>query len=109
MDEAFSSHHAIERVLRAEREARAAVAAARAEVAQIDERARGAARALTQRSERRIRLVADCFERDLAARLAQLEREAQALGHSAALGEAEISALDLAVMALACELIGLEP
>ena len=112
MADAYSSDNAIERVLRAERGAREAVAAAQAEVLHIAERARSHARALNQRSERRLRRVVACFEQDLAVRLAQLTAEGATLASHAALGgaeQAEQAALDAAVAALARELIGAEP
>ena len=112
MADAYSSDNAIERVLRAERGARAAVAAAQAEVLHIAERARSHARATSQRSERRMRRVVACFERDLAVRLAQLTAEGATLASHAALGgaeQAEHAALDAAVARLARELIGAEP
>ena len=109
MADAYSSDNAIERVLRAERDAREAVAAAQAEVLHIAERARSHARATSQRSERRMRRVVACFERDLAVRLAQLTAEGATLASHAALGDAEQAALDAAVARLARELIGAEP
>ena len=109
MADAYSSDNAIERVLRAERGAREAVAAAQAEVLHIAERARSHARALSLRSERRMRRVVACFEQDLAVRLAQLTAEGATLASHAALGDAEQAALDAAVARLARELIGAEP
>lgn len=109
MADAYSSDNAIERVLRAERGAREAVAAAQAEVLHIAERARSHARATRQRSERRLRRVVACFEQDLAVRLAQLTAEGATLASHAALGDAEQAALDAAVARLARELIGAEP
>lgn len=109
MADTYSSDNAVERVLRAERGAREAVAAAQAEVLHIAERARSHARATSQRSERRLRRVVACFEQDLAVRLAQLTAEGATLASHAALGDAEQAALDAAVAALARELIGAEP
>jgi hypothetical protein len=99
---------AIELVLRAERDAREAVAAAQAEVTHIAELARAQARAVAQRSERRLLRVAACFAQDLAARLAQFEAEAAALASAAQAGvraDAPLPALDAAVLALAHELL----
>ena len=57
------SNAAIARVLQAERDARAAIGEASAEVLQIAERARADARARAERTERRIRLYAAAFAR----------------------------------------------
>ena len=55
------SNAAIARVLQAERDARAAIGEASAEVLHIAERARADARARADRTERRIRLYAAAF------------------------------------------------
>jgi hypothetical protein len=73
------SNAAIARVLQAERDARAAIGEAAAEVLHIAERARADARARADRTERRIRLYAAAFARELAARLAAIEAEGAAL------------------------------
>ncbi len=73
------SDAAIARVLQAERDARSAIGEASAEVLQIAERARADARARADRTERRIRLYAAAFARELAARLAAIEAEGAAL------------------------------
>ena len=84
---------AIARVLGAEREAREAIEQARLQVDPIVERARLDARALDERTARRIRAVVDAFERELAERLAEIDA----------------AALQRAVRALAAELITAPP
>ncbi len=100
---------AIARVLGAERDAREAVDRARLEVNQIAETARSAARALAQRTERRIRAVVDAFERDVDTRVAAIDAEAQRLDHPQPLGADELDVLQRAVRGLARELTGARP
>jgi len=70
-----ASDAAIARVLQAERDARAAVSGASAEVQQMAERARADARARAERTERRIRLYTAAFARELAAQLTAIEAD----------------------------------
>ena len=99
----------IARVLSAEREAREAVTRARLEVDQIAESARAAARATTERTERRVRAITAAFEREIAVRLAEIAAEAARLDSPQPLSPAEITALQRAVEALGRELIGMTP
>ena len=100
---------AIAEVLAAERDARDAIGRARLEVNGIAEAARAAARALAERTERRVRTVADAFERQLGRRLAEIDAEATQLDIAQPLGGDEIAALQRAVRALAHDLIGVRP
>jgi hypothetical protein len=100
---------AIVRVLAAEREACAAVEAALLDVHRIAEAARAEARALAERTERRIRKVVGAFERDLAARIAEIDAEAERLDSPQPLTPAELEALRRAVGTLARELSGVGP
>ncbi len=93
----------IAQVLRAEREARAAVEQARLEVERIGESARSAARGLAERTERRIRAAVVAFERDLAVRLADIEAQSVGLDTAQPLSAAEAAALQCAVKVLARE------
>jgi hypothetical protein len=97
---------AIAQVLRAERDARASIQAARLEVEHIAEGARAAARALAERTERRIRRVTRAFEADTAARLDQIHAQAAGLGQVPPLSEAESAALQRAVRAVAIDMVG---
>jgi hypothetical protein len=100
---------AIAQVLRAEREARGAIVAARLEVEHIAESARAAARATAERAERRIRRVTAAFEADLAARLAEIHAQAAGLGQVPPLSEAEATALRRAVQDVAVGMVGVGP
>jgi vacuolar-type H+-ATPase subunit H len=100
---------AIAEVLAAERDARDAIGRARLEVNGIDEAARAAARALAERTERRVRTVADAFERQLGGRIAEIDAEATQLDIAQPLGGEETAALQRAVLALAHDLIGVRP
>jgi hypothetical protein len=100
---------AIARVLVAERAAGEAIEQARLEVDRIVERARLAARALDQRTERRIRAVVDAFERELAERLAEIEAAAELAVRPQPFSDDEMAALQRAVHALATELIAAAP
>lgn len=97
---------AISRVLGAEGEAREAVARALLEVHRIAETARAEARSLAERTERRIRIVVGAFERELAARVAEIDADAERLDQPQPLTPGEVSALQQAVRALARELTG---
>lgn len=98
------SEAAITRVLRAERDARDSIEQARLDAVHIAESARAGARALADRTERRIRCVAGAFEQDLARRLAVIDGEAARMATPHVLADAELRALDSAVHALAVEL-----
>lgn len=100
---------AIARVLGAERQARRSIEQARAETGEIAERARSGARAMAERAERRIRCVTQAFERDLAARLAEIDAEGAALDQAPPLAADERAALQAAVTALARQLAGVAP
>lgn len=95
---------AIDRVLRAERDARDSIEQARLDGVHIAESARAVARALADRTERRIRCVAGAFERDLARRLELIDGEAARMATPHVLVDAELRALDSAVHALTVEL-----
>jgi hypothetical protein len=100
---------AIARVLGAEREARASIDRARADVHRIGENARTDARDLSERTERRVRRVVDAFERALAARLAEIDAEAAKLDDAEPISADERARLQHAVAALAQRLIGARP
>ena len=100
---------AIARVLGAEREAREAVARALLEVHRIGETVRTEARTLAERTERRIRSVVGAFERELAARVAEIDADAERLDKPQPLTPGELAALQQAVLTLARELTGAPP
>ncbi len=100
---------AIARVLGAEREARRSIEQARAETDEIAEQARRSARATGERVERRMRCVTDAFERDIAARLAEIDAEGAALDEASPLTAGERTLLQDAVAALARHLAGGPP
>ena len=100
---------AIARVLAAERAAREAIEQARREVDAIVERARLGARALDERTARRIRAVVDAFERELAKRLAEIEAAGEQAARAQPFSQDETAALQRAVRALAAELITAPP
>jgi hypothetical protein len=100
---------AIARVLGAEREARASVEQARLEVERVAQAARSAARGLAERTERRIRCVAGAFERDVGARLAQIQAQAAGLGQAQPLSDADAAAVRRAVKAVAMGMVGVKP
>jgi len=100
---------AMARVLVAEREAREAIEQARLQVDGIVERARLDARALDERTARRIRAVVDAFERALAERLAGIEAAAEQATRPQPFSEDETAALQRAVRALAAELVTAPP
>ena len=64
---------------------------------------------LAERTERRIRIVVGAFERELAARVAAIDAEADAAGRPQPLTADELAALQRAVRALARELTGAPP
>lgn len=100
-----ASDAAIARVLQAERDARAAISGASAEVLQIAERARADARKRAERTERRIRLYSAAFARELAARLAAIEAEGAALAIPDAPHANDAQRLQQAVQQVAQELL----
>ncbi len=100
---------AIARVLGAEREARASIEQARLEVERIAQAARSDARALAERTERRIRCVAGAFERDVVARLAEIQAQAAGLGKTQALTDADAAAVRRAVNVVAFAMVGVKP
>ena len=100
---------AIARVLAAEQQAQQSIAQTRASVAQIAEVARAAAAAEVERAERRSRRIVAAFERDLAARLADIDAEAARLTQPHRLEAAELERLQHEVRALARALIGTPP
>jgi hypothetical protein len=97
---------AIARVLAAERDARASIEQAQADVHRIAEEARGAARSLSERTEQRIRCVVAAFERELALRLAEIDAEGHDLDVPQPISDDDRVALQLAVAELARQLIG---
>ena len=97
---------AIANVLRAESDARAAVAQAELAAQRIAEAARAEARTLAERTERRIRAVVGAFETDLAARLADIDAQAAGMATAHAPGDAELASLQRSVRALARQLTG---
>jgi hypothetical protein len=97
---------AIARVLDAEHKARDAVRDGEAEAAAMIELARASARALGERTERRIRGVRAAFEARTSATVAALVAEADAAGAAHELTAADLVRLDAAVAALAALLTG---
>jgi hypothetical protein len=100
---------AIARVLAAERDARASIAQAKADVPRIAEAARGAARSLSGRTERRIRCVVAAFERELALRLEDIDAQTRDLDVPQPIVDHDRAALQRAVAELARQLIGAPP
>ncbi|MDE2368776.1 MAG: hypothetical protein KGN16_07370 [Burkholderiales bacterium] len=107
--DAVTADAAIRRVLEAEVAARAAVEAARADAQRRGEEARLAARAMAERSERRMRRITDAFGRDLAQRLAAIAAEADQLAAPAPPDAAERAELQRQVRELAREIVGAAP
>ena len=100
---------AIAEVLAAERDARDAIGQARLEVNQIDEAARAAARAVAERTERRVLAVVHAFKRQLARQLAAIDAQASLLDVAQPRASEETAALQRAVQALARRLVGAQP
>ena len=100
---------AIARVLAAERDARASIAQAQADVPRIAEAAREAARSLSGRTERRIRCAVAGFERELALRLANIDAQTRDLDVPQPIVDDDRAALQRAVTELARQLIGAPP
>jgi len=103
------AEQAIAIVLRAERDARASIERTQHEAGQIAEAARANARAVGERTERRIRAVVGAFERELAERLTEIEAQAAASAQPHPLRNDELAALGRAVDGLAQVLIGARP
>jgi hypothetical protein len=97
---------AIARVLEAEQFARGAIADARRESAAMNERARATARAIAERTERRIGRVRAGFERRIVAEVAALEAAAAALDVRYEPNAADRADVGRAVANLAAELTG---
>jgi vacuolar-type H+-ATPase subunit H len=103
------AEQAMAMVLRAERDACAAIERTQDEANQIAEAARAGARAVTERTERRIRSVVGAFESELAARLAEIEAQARASSQPHELSAVELASLGRAVDAVALALTGARP
>ena len=99
---------AIARVLHAEADAVQAIEQARQQTLHIADAARVGARAVAERTERRIRAVVAAFERQLAERLAEIDAEAVAIARPHEPTADELAALGRAVGALAQELAGVQ-
>jgi hypothetical protein len=97
---------AIARVLAAEADARIAVQDARAAAEARAEAARAATRSIAQRTLSRIAAARTEFDRRIAAEVADLNAEAEALAGAPTLSPAELAALERALAALANELTG---
>jgi hypothetical protein len=100
---------AIARVLNAERDAREAVAQATRDAAAMNENARGVARALAERTERRIRAVRAAFEATVAVEVAAIDAEATAQDASGPLSTNDLERLERTIAALAAELTATPP
>ena len=100
---------AMARVLSVEREAREAIARAQVEALHIAEQARGAARRLNERTERRVRSIVAAFERDCAERIAALDAEAATLDLPQPVAPDDRARLQRALAALARQLAGAPP
>ena len=96
-------------VLDAERAARQRIDQARLEVEQLAEASRTAARAVAERTERRMRAVTRAFESATAEQVAGVDALAIMLGQPHALSPQESAALQGVVHALAHEMIGWRP
>ncbi len=103
---AATADEAIALVLRRERAAREAIAAAHAEALHGAEAARADARAIAARAERRMRRVAAAFKRETQARTAALDAQAVAMAQAHVLTPQDNDRLHRAVQALAAELTG---
>lgn len=100
---------AIAEVLGAERDAREAIARARLEVKVIDEDARAAGRRTADRTDQRMRAVADASERQLSDQLAAIDAEATRLDIVRPLTREETEGLQRALQTLTRNLIGVQP
>lgn len=100
---------AIARVLAEERAARNAVARSRNDGAAMIDAARAAARALNERTERRIRALHATFDRELSAALEVLELEAAGLATGQELSAEERARVERSVAILAAELTESSP
>lgn len=101
---AATADEAIALVLRRERDAHEAVAAARAEAQQLAEAARADARAVAARADRRSRRIAAAFEHLALARTAALDTQAAAMAQAHVLTAHDAQRLAQAVHVLAAEL-----
>jgi hypothetical protein len=97
---------AIAQVLAAERAASDAIASARVEAAHIGERSRAQARALAERTQRRILRLRSAFGRRADAEVAALQSQADALARPPELNGDEADLVDQAVARLAAKLTG---
>jgi len=97
---------AIAHVLSAERGAGDAIAQAAHEAAVVNELARARARALVERTERRIRAVRAAFAARVAGEVAAIDAQAAAQDAEQPLAAGDLERLDRAVVALAAELTG---
>jgi len=97
---------AITRVLNTERAAADAIAQATREAATLNDNARAAARALVERTERRIRAVRAAFAARVAGELAAIDAQAAAQDAGQPLAAADMGRLERAAAALAAELTG---
>lgn len=97
---------AIARVLAAEADARIAVEDARDAAEARAEAVRAASRSIAQRTLSRIASVRTEFDRRIAARVAELNAEAEALAGAPTPSPAELAALERALAALATEITG---
>lgn len=99
-----TADEAIALVLRHERSARDAIAAARARAQHVAEAARADARAIAARAERRMRCVAAAFEREAQARTVALDAQALAMAQAHVPTPRELAQVARAVHELAAEL-----
>lgn len=106
---ATTADEAIALVLRRERAASDAIAAAQAEALHLAEAARADARAIAARAERRMRCVAAAFEREAQVRTAALDAQAAAMAQAHVPTAQDTALLARAVQALAAELTGGAP
>jgi vacuolar-type H+-ATPase subunit H len=97
---------AISRVLDAERAAHDDVDHATRDAAAMVEEARGTARAIAERTERRIRTLREAFETHVAHEVAAIDAQALAQDERRELARDDLDRLDRAVVALANELTG---
>jgi len=100
---------AIVRVLNAECAARESVERAATEVGLIAENARAQARRLQERTEQRVQAVAERFERERLARLAQISAAMKALEQTQPLTADDAARVQGAVQSVAQQLIRGQP
>lgn len=97
------------RVLAAESAARESVAQSRLEAQRMAELSRAAVRALTERTERRMRYLRAAFERATEAELAALKAQADALDEAHAPAVEHHPSIQAAVASAAAQLTGGPP